>query len=307
MSPQMSPERRVLVLGATGMLGHTLMSQLSRDTSLDVYGSARSAGVLAATFSPDLLSRVTSGVDATDPGLIHRLLDRVRPDVVVNCIGVIKQDPSAGDTGRLTALNAELPHVLADTCEERRTRLVHISTDCVFSGTKGRYVESDQPDPVDAYGRSKLLGEVHRSSAVTLRTSFIGHEIGSHRSLVDWFLSQVDVVKGFTKAIYTGLTAVELSHLLASVVFPREDLTGLYHVASTPISKYELLSMVADEYGWKGQLLPSPELECDRSLLADSFYAATGYRAPEWPVMIKEMHGAERPSLTVAREARESP
>ncbi len=307
MTSQLSPKRRVLILGATGMLGHTLMSQLTRDASLDVHGSARSAGALAETFGPDLLSRVTSGMDATDPALIDRLLDRVHPDVVVNCIGVIKQDSSAGDTGRMMALNAELPHLLADACEERRARLIHISTDCVFSGRRGRYVESDEPDPIDTYGRSKLLGEVHRSSAVTLRTSFIGHEIGSQRSLVDWFLSQVGTVNGFTKAIYSGLTAVELAHLLASAVFPREDLTGLYHVASTPISKYELLSMIALEYGWKGQLVPSSELERDRSLVADSFRAATGYRAPEWPVMINEMYGAKRSSLTMASGGRGSP
>ena len=151
-------------------------------------------------------------------------------------------------------------------------------------------MESNNPDPVDLYGRSKLLGEVSRAPALTLRTSFIGHEVGSSISLVDWFLSQSGVVNGFTRAIYSGLTATEFSRLLASVVFPRDDLTGLYHVASTPISKYDLLSSIADEYGWSGKLVPFSDFECDRSLLADAFFSATGYRPPEWPEMISQMN-----------------
>jgi len=284
------PERRVLILGVTGMLGHTLMGELSRDESLDVRGTARSTKTLEKIFPKELLARVTTTTDATDMKFIGELLDRIQPDIVVNCIGVIKQDPSLNDATNTMALNAQFPHVLAGVCAERGIRLIHVSTDCVFSGKKGRYVESDNPDPVDLYGRSKLLGEVSRAPALTLRTSFIGHELGTNRSLVDWFLTQSGIVKGFTKAIYSGLTATEFSHMLASVVFPREDLSGLYHVASKPISKYDLLSAIADAYGWSGKLVPTSDFECDRSLLAESFFSATGYRPPEWPEMIKEMH-----------------
>ena len=290
------PERRVLILGVTGMLGHTLMRELSRDESIHVQGTARSTKALEKTFPNDLLSRVTSGINATDMNLVEGVLDRVQPDIVVNCIGVIKQDPSVEDVTRTMALNAQFPHLLAGACAERGTRMIHISTDCVFSGNRGRYTESNSPDPVDLYGRSKLLGEVSNAPALTLRTSFIGHELGSNKSLLDWFLSQSDVVNGFTMAFYSGVTAIEFSHMLTSVVFPRDDLTGLYHVASTSISKFDLLSAIADEYGWSGKLVPFSDFECDRSMLADSFFSATGYRPPEWPEMISQMHGARSQS-----------
>lgn len=284
------PERRVFILGVTGMLGHTLMGELSRDESVDVRGLARSTKTLEKIFPKELLARVTTTTDATDIKFIGAQLDSIRPDIVVNCIGVIKQDPSVGDATHTMALNAKFPHLLADICGERGIRLIHVSTDCVFSGKKGRYVETDSPDPVDLYGRSKLLGEVSTAPALTVRTSFIGHELGTNRSLLDWFLTQFGIVNGFTKAIYSGLTATELSHMLASVIFPRDDLNGLYHVASNPISKYDLLNLIADAYGWSGELVPSSEFECDRSLLAEPFFAKTGYRPPEWPEMIKEMH-----------------
>lgn len=284
------PQRRVLILGVTGMLGHTLMSDLSRNKSFDVHGSARSTRALEKILPKELLSRVTPRIDATDMGLIGDLLDRVQPDIVVNCIGVIKQDPSVEDAAKTIALNSLFPHLLAEACAERDIRLIHVSTDCVFSGREGRYLESNNPDPVDLYGRSKLLGEVSKAPALTLRTSFIGHELESRLSLVDWFLSQSGVVNGFTRAIYSGLTATEFSQMLTNVVLPREDLTGLYHVASTPISKYDLLSVIADEYEWSGKLVPQASFQCDRSLLADAFFSATGYRPPEWPEMISQMH-----------------
>lgn len=298
MSPgtHLAHQRRILILGATGMLGHNLMRELSRDKSLDVQGSARSTSALEKIFPKELLSRVIPRIDANDMGLISGLLARVQPDIVVNCIGVIKQDPSIQDAANTISLNARFPHLLAEACTERNIRMIHISTDCVFSGIKGGYVESDNPDPVDLYGRSKLLGEVSRAPALTLRTSFIGHEPGTRTSLLEWFLSRTSVVSGFTEAIYSGLTAIEFSHVLTSVVFPRGDLTGLYHVASTPISKYDLLCAIADEYGWPGQLVPSSDFECDRSLSADSFLTATGYRPPEWPEMISQMHSTSRSS-----------
>lgn len=290
------PLRRVLILGVTGMLGHTLMRELSRDESFDVHGSARCTKVLEKVFPKELLSKVTPIIDANEMGLIRGLLERVQPDIVVNCIGVIKQDPAVQDASRTIALNSLFPHLLAEACGERNMRMIHISTDCVFSGRKGKYVESDNPDPVDLYGRSKLLGEVSGAPALTLRTSFIGHEIESNISLVDWFLSQSGDVSGFTNAIYSGLTAIEFSRMLTSVVFPRDDLTGLYHVASTPISKYDLLSVIAKVYDWTGKLVPFSDFECDRSLSADAFHCETGYIAPEWPEMITQMRRTQSQS-----------
>jgi dTDP-4-dehydrorhamnose reductase len=272
------------------MLGHALMSELRAMGSLEVHGSARRLGLLPDYLPADLLERVILGVDASDLDSVRHALGEVRPDIVVNCIGVIKQDPAVDDAVNTISLNSLFPHVLARECARKNARLIHVSTDCVFSGRRGNYAESDLPDPTDLYGRSKLLGEVTAAPHLTLRTSIIGHELGTTRSLVDWFLSQTGVVKGFAKAIYSGLTTTEFARVLATVVFPRSELAGLFQLASTPISKYDLLRLVAAEYGWEGRLVQDDAVVIDRSLSAEAFFALTGYRAPAWPEMIAEMH-----------------
>ncbi|MDG4765787.1 SDR family oxidoreductase [Solwaraspora sp. WMMD406] len=284
--------RRILIVGATGMLGHALVRELSDVPRLDVYGTARDVADLAAHSPADLLRRIVPDVDATRFGQVRRVLDELRPDVVVNCVGVIKQRPDVQDAVHTVTLNALFPHLLAQACAQRDSRLVHVSTDCVFSGDRGGYVERDLPDPPDLYGRSKLLGEVTGGSALTLRTSIIGHELTTNRSLLDWFLTQPGLVRGFTRAIYSGVTTVEFARLLRTVVLPRTDLTGLYHLAAEPISKYDLLRLVAEVYGWRGELVPDDGFGCDRSMRAQALAQATGYRPPSWPDMITTMHAA---------------
>ncbi|MFU8851390.1 dTDP-4-dehydrorhamnose reductase family protein [Micromonospora sp. SL1-18] len=299
--------RRVLVLGATGMLGHALLRELSEDPELDVYGAARSMEGRGHLYPAGLLARITPAVDATRFDQVRQVLDSVRPDVVVNGVGVIKQRPDVQDAVPTVMLNALLPHLLADACARLGSRLVHVSTDCVFSGDRGGYVEDDRPDPADLYGRSKLLGETTSAPALTLRTSIIGHELTTKRSLLDWFLSQDGQVPGFTRAIYSGVTTVELARLLRQVILPREDLTGLYHVAAEPVSKHDLLRLVADVYGWRGELVPDDDFRCDRSMRADALAEATGYRPPTWPDMIRLMHEARArwamPGALVGRPA----
>ncbi|GAB3844655.1 NAD(P)-dependent oxidoreductase [Micromonospora andamanensis] len=284
--------RRVLVVGVTGMLGHAVFRELSDDPGLDVHGLARSISNRADWYPRHLLARIVPAVDVTRFGQVQQLVDELRPDVVVNCVGVIKQRPDVQDAVQTVTLNALFPHLLADACAQFGSRLVHVSTDCVFSGRRGGYVEDDLPDPPDLYGRSKLLGEATSVPALTLRTSIIGHELATNRSLVDWFLSQQGRVRGFTRAIYSGVTTVEFARLLRTVVLPREELTGLYHVAAEPISKYDLLRLVAEVYGWSGELVPDDEFVCDRSMRADTLARVTGYRPPSWPDMIAAMHAA---------------
>ncbi|MEH1101417.1 dTDP-4-dehydrorhamnose reductase family protein [Micromonospora sp. CPCC 205561] len=282
----------MLIIGVTGMLGHTLVRELGDTAELDVYGCARGAVPAQANFPEALARQITPRVDVSDRSAVRRILSVLRPDVVINCVGVIKQRPEVEDAVNTITVNALFPHQLARECAESGARLIQISTDCVFSGRHGGYTEADIPDPYDLYGRSKLLGETTTGTALTLRTSIIGHELGSARSLVDWFLSQRGVVNGYTKAIYSGLTTTEFASLLRSVVLPRAELTGLYHVASTPISKYELLGIIGDVYRWQGRIEPSDEVLCDRSLSAAAFRARTGYQPPEWPEMIARMRSA---------------
>jgi len=280
---------RVLILGVTGMLGNAMYRVLSESSSLTVHGTARSLSA-RAHFQGALRDNVVSGIDVEQHDAVIRAFAQVRPEFVVNCVGLVKQLADSNDVLQAVPLNTLLPHRLAALCGATGARLVHISTDCVFSGKQGDYRESDFPYAYDLYGRSKLLGEVDYPHAVTLRTSIIGHELTGTRSLVGWFLAQDAQVKGFTRAIFSGLPTVELAHVVRDVVLPHPELSGLYHVAAEPINKYDLLKLVAEVYGKSITIVPSEDLVIDRSLNADRFRTATGYQSPAWPTLIHRMH-----------------
>lgn len=262
---------------------------LSENKSLDIYGSARSDGT-RHHFAEELADKIMPGVDVENHDSLVKAFAAVRPDVVVNCVGLVKQLADANDPLLAVPINTLLPHRLAALCRATGARLVHISTDCVFSGAKGNYLESDFPDAYDLYGRSKLLGEVDYPHAITLRTSIIGHELFGQRSLVGWFLAQKHSVKGFTRAIFSGFPTVELARVVGDFVLPRPELHGLYHVATKPINKFDLLKLIAETYGKDIEIIPSDELVIDRSLNADRFKGATGYAAPEWPDLVRCMY-----------------
>lgn len=280
---------RVMVLGVTGMLGNAMFRLLSESSTLVVYGTARVEGS-RRYFSENLASQIIVDVDVENHDSLVRAIAVVRPDVIVNCVGLVKQLANANDPLQVVPINTLLPHRLAALCQVAGARLVHISTDCVFSGAKGNYLEADFPDANDLYGRSKLLGEVDYPHAITLRTSIVGHELSGHRSLVNWFLAQQGSVKGFTRAIFSGLPTVELARAVSDFVLPHPRLHGLYHVAATPINKFELLKLVAQTYGKGIEIIPSDELVIDRSLKADRFKEATGYEPPEWPALVQRMY-----------------
>lgn len=280
---------KVLVVGASGMIGSTVLRVLSERQDWQVFGSVRSAGV-GRFFPPALAGRLIAGVEATDSDALLSLFDRVRPDVVVNCAGLTKHLPGSDDVLTALPINSLMPHRLAKLSELVGARLIQISTDCVFTGSKGYYLESDPPDAQDVYGRSKIMGEVDYPHAVTLRTSTIGHELNSAYGLLDWFLSQGEQCKGFTKAIFSGLPTVVFAQVIRDVVIPLPDLRGLYHVAAEPIDKYSLLQLIATTYGKMVEIVPDEQLAIDRSLNGDRFRAATGYRAQSWPDLINVMH-----------------
>lgn len=280
---------RVMVLGVTGMLGNAMFRVLSASSDLVVYGTSRSESS-RRFFSDKLASQIIVGVDVENYDSLVKAFVVVRPDVVVNCVGLVKQLADANDPLQAVPINTLLPHRLAVLCQATRARLIHVSTDCVFSGKKGNYRESDFPDACDLYGRSKLLGEVDYLNAITLRTSIIGHELSGQRSLVGWFLAQQGSVKGFARAIYSGLPTVELARVVCDYILPHPDLHGLYHVATRPINKFDLLKLVAKTYGKDIEIIPSDELVIDLSLNTDRFKAATGYVPPEWPVLVQNMY-----------------
>ncbi|MGV1045281.1 dTDP-4-dehydrorhamnose reductase family protein [Limnohabitans sp.] len=280
---------RVLVLGASGMLGSTLFRAFSRDPELLTFGSVREASA-KRHFVPELYDALIPNVHLDGESGLLTAFAVAKPDVVVNCIGIIKQLPNANDHLESLAINSTLPHRLAKYCDATGARLVHFSTDCVFSGKQGNYREEDFPDAYDLYGRSKFLGEVSYENSITLRTSIVGHELDRSKSLVDWFLSQSGEVKGFTKAVFSGLPTIEVARVVKEYVIPNPNLSGLFHLSVDPINKYELLNLVASTYGKSTNIIPNDKLVIDRSLNSDRFRTATGFKPKAWPELIKEMH-----------------
>ena len=261
---------RILILGATGMLGSAMSRFLSQDKSFHVYGTVRSAQVSHDLNKKSLFTTI-SGIDVENNDSLVTAFATARPDVVINCVGLVKQLGNANIPLQAIPINALLPHKLALLCQAMGSRLIHVSTDCVFSGKKGNYLETDFPDADDLYGRSKFLGEVDYPHAVTLRTSIIGHELFGHKSLLEWFLRQEGSVNGYTRAIFSGLPTVELARVVRDFVLPKPELHGVYHVAVQSISKFELLKQVSEIYNKKIKIIPADELVIDRSLNAQRF------------------------------------
>lgn len=284
---------KILILGASGMLGNAMMRVMAEAGEHDVWGTAR-GGAVKRHYSARLGERILAGVDVENADVLARVFAEVRPEVVINCIGLVKQLTEADDPLMALPINAILPHRLARLCDLIGARLVHVSTDCVFNGTKGGYRESDPSDAEDLYGKSKFLGEVAYPHTITLRTSIIGHELASAHGLVGWFLAQEGSVKGYRRAIFSGLPTVELSRIVRDLVLPQPALSGLYHVAAAPIAKFDLLELIASAYGKKIMIEPDDLVMIDRSLNADRFREATGYVAPAWPDLIEQMYKFEK-------------
>lgn len=280
---------RILVLGANGMLGHDMFNLLRENQDWAVFGAMRSPSALKH-FPDTLQDKLIVGCDVLDNDALVRTFAQARPNVVINCVGLIKQKADAEEVLSAIPINTMLPHRLANLCELSGARLIHISTDCVFSGLKGAYTEDDPSDAKDVYGKSKFLGEVHYPHSVTLRTSIIGHQLNSNIALVDWFLSQNNACKGYKRAIFSGLPTVSLAEVVRDFVLPDANLHGLYHVAAQAISKFDLLSEIAKVYGKSIEIHADELFTIDRSLNASRFNHATGYIPPDWPTLIKRMH-----------------
>lgn len=280
---------KVLVVGASGMIGSTVLRVLSENKDWEVYGTVRDASV-KRFFSVAIGERLQADIDVEHSDHLVKVLDRIRPDIVVNCAGLTKHKPEAEDPLIAIPVNTLMPHRLAGLCKLVGARFIHVSTDCVFSGEKGGYIEGDFADARDVYGKSKALGEVIYPNTVTLRTSTIGHELQSKYGLLDWFLSQEGRCKGYTRAVFSGLPTVVFAQVVRDVVIPHQALSGLYHVAAEPIDKFSLLKLIAGVYGKKIDIVPDDRLAIDRSLNADRFRSVTGYIAPGWQELIEKMH-----------------
>jgi len=269
------------------MLGNALLRFLAQSEGIEAWGTAR--GMPHKFQEQPFRDRIIVGVDVENADSLVRAFDTARPRTVINCVGLVKQLAEADDPLHVIPINSLLPHRLAILASAIGARLIHISTDCVFSGTKGLYCESDAADAQDLYGRSKHLGEVDYPNAITLRTSIIGHELGAAHGLIGWFLSEPGRVRGYTRAIFSGLPTVELARVIRDHVLPRHDLHGVYHVSAAPIAKHDLLKVVAEEYGRTNEIVPDASVVINRSLDSSRFRSATGYAPAAWPTLVRAM------------------
>ncbi|MCW7462947.1 SDR family oxidoreductase [Leptospira sp. 3 VSF25] len=271
------------------MLGSTLFNVLSKNSKFKVWGTVRNPEVLK--YIKNLHNGIIlTHVDVMNQDELIRIFYDVKPDVVINCIGIIKQQKVAEDPLTVIPINSLLPHRLSSLCKLIGARLILISTDCVFDGKRGMYVESDPPNAIDLYGKSKELGEIYNDKHVfTFRTSIIGHELNSQISLVNWFLSQQGIVRGFSKAIFSGFPANEIAEIIENKIIPNEDLFGLYHVSAEPISKFDLLQLIKKLYGFDIEIKLEDDFEIDRSLNSEKFRKETGYIPKKWDKLVQDM------------------
>lgn len=278
---------RILIVGGDGMLGHQLLKLLAPRHEVRV--TLRRDREAYDPF--DLFTKANSffNIDVRCFDRLTEACAEFRPEAVINAVGIVKQRSDAKESIPSLEINALLPHRLAVLCKGVGARLIHLSTDCVFSGKKGKYLESDPSDAEDLYGKTKYLGEVHEANSLTLRTSIIGRELSRHTSLLDWFLSRSGSVKGFTNAIYTGFTTMEMSRIIERMLMEYPQASGVYQVSSDPINKYELLLLIREKLGLDIEIIPDDLFCCDRSLDSSRFRSDFNYTPPSWPTMIEEL------------------
>lgn len=277
--------KRILILGIDGMLGHKMFEVLSKTNT--VYGTSRRE----SNIEGKKLESVIYELDVCDYIKLESVIEGIKPDLVINCVGIIKQKNT--DDEMFLRINSKFPRDLETICERNNTEVLQISTDCVFSGKTGNYTETDIPDAHDIYGLSKYLGELKGRNTLTIRTSIIGHELETNYSLINWFLSQKYSVNGFTNAIYTGLPTVVLSRIIDKYIIQNtfyERNCGIYHITSDPISKFDLLRIVKEVYNKDIEIKPFHDFDKNMSLDSDVFRNLTGFRPENWGVLIREMY-----------------
>ena len=278
---------RILILGGSGMLGHALLKALTprhdvRATLHHPIECYRRLSLLDETNS-------FAGIDVRSTASLASVLDQFAPEAVVNCVGLVKQRAEADDALANIEINAAAPHRIARLCRNAGARLIHISTDCVFSGRKGMYTEQDNADADDLYGRAKLLGEPIAPHCLTLRTSFVGRELSGKLGLLEWFLAQRGSIKGFRRVIFSGFTTLEITRIIEMLLTRFPDANGVYHVSSEPIDKYSLLKLFREHFRAPVTIDADDSRVVDRSLDSSRFRRDFRYQPPDWPTMLQEL------------------
>ena len=282
---------KILILGSNGLLGNTITKYFLQKEDIQTYASIRDYSKLEL-FNNKYHKNFLIINDVLDFGETKKTLKKIKPDILINCLGITNKENllKPSQIENCISINSLFPHMLQRICSELGTRIIHFSSDCIFSGRKGFYSENDIPDPPNIYGKSKLLGELNYENTLTIRKSVIGHELVSKKGLLEWFLAQKDFVHGYKNVIFSGLTVLELARVIDNYVLPRRDLKGILNLAGESISKFDLLKIIADIYKKSAQIIPNEKIQINRTLNGSQFNNLTGYKMKSWPSLIKSMY-----------------
>ena len=282
---------KLIIFGSNGLLGNTLTKYFLLQGNYETLGIVRNQEKI--THFPEKFYKNFLVINNIFD--LNKLENEIRdfgPDAIINCLGLTNKYKriNVNFIEKYIQINSLFPHQLYKLCTKNEIRLIHLSTDCVFSGKKGFYSELDNPDPVDVYGKSKLLGELNYENSLTIRKSVIGHELFSTNGLLEWFLNKNEQVEGYRKAIFSGLTCLELANIIHTYILPRGDLNGILHISGQQVSKHDLLKEIAQEYNKNIKITPNDKIKIDRSLDASTFNKLSGYKPKLWSELIKSMH-----------------
>ena len=282
---------KLLILGSNGLLGNTITKYFLDRPDFSTFSILRNKSKLIY-FKEKYHKNFLLIDNILDYDQTEKNIKSLSPDIIINCLGMTNKNHiiNANNYEEFITVNSLFPYRLQRTCTELGARLIHFSTDCIFSGKKGFYNENDIPDPPDIYGRSKLLGELDFENTITIRKSVIGHELITKKGLLEWFLSQNNSVQGYKNAIFSGITVLELAKLIDKYLIPRDDLKGILNIAGELISKFDLLKIIANVYEKKIDIIPNELIKIDRSLNGSQFNKLTGYKVKSWPKLIKDMY-----------------
>ena len=281
----------MLILGSTGLVGNTITKYFLQKEDIHIFATIRDYSKLKL-FKNKYHKNFLIFNDILDYGEIKKILKKIKPDILINCLGMTNKETllNPEQIEICISINSLFPHMLQRICSEIGIRLIHLSSDCIFSGRKGFYSESDLPDPPDIYGKSKLLGELNYKNTLTIRKSVIGHELGSKKGLLEWFLAQENFVHGYKNAIFSGITVLELARIIDEYILPRSDLNGILNLAGESISKFDLLKIIADIYKKSAEIIPNETIKINRTLNGSQFNNLTGYKMKSWPLLIRSMY-----------------
>ncbi|RRJ88486.1 dTDP-4-dehydrorhamnose reductase family protein [Flavobacterium macacae] len=267
--------KKILVIGIKGMAGHVIYNYLHKNENYDVFGIARNIGENKKKFS----------LDVSDTVKLKKIITDNQFDFVINCIGILNKD-AEDHPSKAIWFNSYFPHFLEEITKESETKVIHISTDCVFNGKKGQYREDDFKDGDGFYAQSKALGEIRNNKDITIRTSIIGPELNKNGiGLFDWFMNQSGEVNGYTSAFWSGVTTFELAKAIEYVI--ENPLSGLVHLTNgTAINKYDLITIFKEIWNKDNiKIKPYTGKVVDKSLVKSE---VLNYKVPSYKKMLEE-------------------